>query len=93
MAGTTEHRIEERLKAAVQARGGLALKWVSPGWAGAPDRIVLLPGGRILFVELKRPGGRPRVLQEYRARQLAALGFAVRTVSTQEELERCLQDL
>lgn len=89
----SELQIERRLTRAVKARGGMALKFVSPGWAGAPDRIVLLPGARVVFVELKRPGGRLRVLQEFRARQLAALGFEVHTVSTLEELERWLKQL
>lgn len=89
----TEQRMERRLAAAVKRVGGMALKFVSPGWAGAPDRLVLLPGGRVIFVELKRPGAKMRKLQEYRAQQLIALGFDVRTISTLEELGRLVGEV
>lgn len=46
---------ERKLKKRIEEKGGLCLKWVSPGYTGVPDRIVLLPGGRIFFVEVKRP--------------------------------------
>lgn len=72
-----EGRLERRFKTEVERRGGKAVKFTSPGWAGAPDRIVLLPGGRVAFVELKAFGERPRPLQVKRADELRALGFAV----------------
>ena len=72
-----ENVIETALKKAVKKRGGLAFKFVSPGVDGVPDRIVLLPGGRIGFIELKAPGKKMRTLQEKRKRQLEALGFLV----------------
>ena len=52
-----EKDIEKALGRMVGRRGGRCLKWICPGWAGVPDRIILLPGGRIIFVELKRPKG------------------------------------
>ena len=70
-----EKEIERRLSQTVKKRGGLALKWVCPGWAGVPDRIVLLPGGRIYFVELKRPDGRASERQKWWANKLRILGF------------------
>ena len=51
-----ESRIERRLASAVKTQGGLCLKFISPGWDGAPDRLTLLPRGRMAFVELKAPG-------------------------------------
>ncbi len=76
----TEKQIEQALVKAVKGAGGLCLKWVSPGWDGAPDRIVLFEGshiGRIAFVEVKAPGGKVRRIQQVRHRQLRKLGFKV----------------
>lgn len=71
-----EKEIEAKLRDTVKQNGGLCLKWVCPGWAGVPDRIVLLPGGRIIFVELKRPkGGKVSSRQMWWARKLRGLGF------------------
>ena len=54
----TEKQVERNFVKAVKEAGGLAMKFVSPGRVGVPDRIVLLPGGRAVFAEIKRPGGR-----------------------------------
>lgn len=73
-----EKQIEQYLRKQVKERlNGLALKFVSPGFSGVPDRIVLLPGGRIYFVELKAPGNKPRKLQFKVCEKLRVLGFRV----------------
>jgi len=72
-----ESQIEARLRKEVEKRGGKAKKFTSPGWRGVPDRIVLLPGGRILFVELKAPDKKLEPLQVKRAQELQSLGFSV----------------
>ncbi len=73
---TLEKEIERKLCQMVVKYGGLCLKWVCPGWSGVPDRIVLLPGGRVYFVELKRPkGGKISPLQRWWADKLRSLGF------------------
>ena len=56
---------------------GRALKFVSPGLCGVPDRLVLLPGGRIYFVEVKSPGKKLRVLQERICGEIRSMGFTV----------------
>ena len=58
-----EKTIEQHLVKAVKNSGGIAPKLVSPGFDGIPDRLVLLPGGKIGFVEVKVPGKEPRPLQ------------------------------
>jgi hypothetical protein len=69
--------LENKLTLTVRAAGGLALKFISPGFDGMPDRLVLLPGGKLAFVEVKAAGLKPRPLQLYRHEQLRGLGFRV----------------
>ena len=71
-----EREIELKLRKVVEAHGGLCVKWVCPGWAGVPDRLILLPGGILMFVELKRPKcGKVSPLQRWWQRKLSHLGF------------------
>ena len=72
--------------AEAKKHGGLALKFVSPGLDGVPDRIVLLPGGHMAFVELKAPGKTMRPLQVRRKDQLEGLGFSVYCVDGTEQI-------
>lgn len=82
-----EKEIETALVKAAKKRNGLALKFVSPGLSGVPDRLVLLPDGKCGFIELKAPGKKLRLLQEKRKRQLEALGFLVFCLDSKEEVE------
>jgi hypothetical protein len=79
-----EKNIEKKLRDGVKKLGGQALKFTSPSFAGVPDRIVLMPGGRIWFVELKAPGKMPTLLQVAVHRTLSKLGFDVRVIDTPE---------
>ena len=88
-----EKQVEQALTSAVKARGGAALKFVSPGVSGVPDRIVLMPGGRLVFVELKAPGKHMRPLQEYRKRQLESLGFHVYCIDRPEKIPTFLEEM
>ena len=82
-----EKDIEQKLRKMVEKHGGLCLKWVCPGWSGVPDRIVLLPRGRVMFVELKRPkGGKVSPMQEWWARKLRSLGFEVMVIRSLGDL-------
>ena len=72
-----EKDIESRFKKAVDAYGCKCLKFVSPGFTGVPDRIVLIPGGKICFVELKAPGKKERPRQRYVQDLLRKMGFEV----------------
>lgn len=72
-----EKQIERKLMLAVKSMEGIAQKLVCPGFDGMPDRIVLLPGGHIGFVEVKAPGERPRPQQLARHGLLRGLGFKV----------------
>ena len=82
-----EKKIEERLRKRAKEAGGLAIKWVSPSMSGVPDRIVFLPGGKIIFVELKRPGEKPTPLQNRIIEILRGLGADVRVVDSMEKVD------
>lgn len=71
----SEKQIEKKLVDGVKAIGGVAMKFVSPGRDGVSDRIVLMPGGRIWFVELKAPVGKLTPLQQRFGQQVEDLGF------------------
>jgi len=83
-----ESTLERKLRKAVRARGGLCLKWVSPGFTGVPDRIIFMPGAKITFVELKRPGLKDgRSARQKRVAQLLIdLGFKVIRADSLEEV-------
>lgn len=88
-----ESVIEERLKKEIEKIGGKALKFVSPGMSGMPDRIVLMPPGKIIFVELKAPGKKRRKLQEYRAKELNSLGFRVECIDSIDGIKNFIKQL
>ena len=75
-----EREIEMLLRDGVRQLGGKAYKWVSPGNAGVPDRIVVLPGGTVHFVELKNDGGRLTRLQKVQQANLRGLDSEVVTL-------------
>lgn len=89
----SEKQIEHALALMVKARGGIAPKFVSPSFAGMPDRLVLLPGGVFAFAELKAPGMKPRALQLARHRLLKDLGFKVYVIDGIEQIEEVLNEI
>jgi len=89
-----EKDVEQMLVCHVERAGGQCLKWVSPGRSGVPDRIVLLPGGVIAFVELKRPeGGRVSALQLYWADMLQELGFKWYLIRSSADVWRFMEEV
>ena len=88
-----EKDIESRLRKDVKVAGGLALKFVSPGYAGVPDRVVLMPGGMMCFAELKAPGKVMRPLQMRRKKQLESLGFKVFCIDSMEQIKDLINEM
>ncbi len=86
-----ERDIEKKLVAEVKKRGGKVLK--QTGEAGTPDRLVIAPYGACAFIELKRPGARPRKLQLQRKKELESLGFHVYVVDSFEGISSVLEKL
>lgn len=82
-----EKEIEEYLRERVKAVGGRAYKFVSPGNAGVPDRLVLFPKGITVFVELKAPGKKPTALQLAQQNKIRSLGFLVEIVDSKQRVD------
>lgn len=88
-----EKEIEKKLTLAVKKLGGICPKFVSPGFDGMPDRIVLLPMGRFGFVEVKAPGKKPRPIQTARHKLLQQLGFKVYVLDSEEQIGEILDEI
>jgi len=88
-----EKQIETKLKREVKRIGGMAFKLATPGNAGVPDRLVLLPTGDVVFVELKAPGKKLRPLQLKRKKQLENLGFKVYVIDSYKKIDAFIEDV
>ena len=88
-----ESEVEKTLITEVKKRGGLALKFISPGISGVPDRLILIKGGKLAFVELKAPGKKMRPIQIKRKRQLESLGFVVYCIDQKEQIGGVLDEI
>ena len=88
-----ERDVERKLVNAVKAAGGICPKWVAPGFDGVPDRIVMFPGGKIAFVEVKAPGEKPRPLQRARHELLRRLGFKVFVLDNVEKIGGIIDEI
>lgn len=88
-----EKQIEARLTSEVKKRGGISIKLVSPSMMGLPDRLLLLPGGRMGFVEVKQRGERPRSLQIKRIKQLQLLGFIALVLNEIEDIGKVIDEI
>lgn len=95
-----ENYYENKLRRKIRALGcgAVCLKFVSPGYTGVPDRIILLPGGHVIFVELKQPGKVERKRQRYVQSVLRRLGFDVFSAvdsdaRIDEVVERCREEM
>lgn len=88
-----ESAVERHLVEGVRKLGGRAYKFVSPGHSGVPDRLVILPGARVIFVELKTEVGEVTLLQEATHRELRKLGCAVRVLYGTKDVDKFLEEL
>lgn len=88
-----EKTIEKKLTIAVKKVGGICPKFVSPGFDGVPDRLVLLPKGKIGFIEVKAPKKKPRPLQLARHRLLRKLGFKVFVLDDEKQITNIIYEI
>lgn len=87
-----EREIEKRLVDGVKSRGGHAIK-LSPTLKGLPDRLLILQGGKTLFVELKQPDGRVASIQRYWQKRLQQMGHDSRIISSTAEVDALLEEI
>ena len=87
-----EKDIEKILVNEVKKLGGRAYKWVSPGNDGVPDRIVILPGMRPVFVELKTEKGQLSALQKAQIKRLREMGQDVKILYGESQVRDFLED-
>ena len=88
-----EKLIEQKLTKAIKEKGGIAFKFISPGFNGVPDRLILLPGGKIAFAEIKSDGEKLRPWQARRKKQLESLGFNVYVLREEKQISQLLSKL
>jgi len=88
-----EKDIEQYFRMQLNRCGAMALKFVSPGMAGVPDRIVLIPGGRVAFAEIKAPGKKPRPLQKAVFDRMARLGHQVYLIDSRQAVADFIQEV
>lgn len=88
-----ESAIEAKLARMVREMGGLCFKFVSPGSPGVPDRIVLLPGNRVIFVELKTETGRLARIQNWQLGEMRKRGADVRVLKGLEQVRAFVEEV
>lgn len=88
-----ERDVESWLKKKIEGMGGRAMKFVSPSNNGVPDRIAILPGGRVWFIELKKKGEAPTELQKWQHKQLRELGCNVAVIAGRGQAETWIREV
>lgn len=88
-----EKQIEQYLVKQSKAAGGRAYKFISPGNNGVPDRIIMLPGGRIAFAELKAPGKKPTALQVNQQRFIEKQGLPIVVIDSKEQVDNLIKQM
>lgn len=91
MIKESEKDLEAKLRIEIEKRGGMALKHTAQYHRGIPDRIILLPNGVTVFVELKTTGKKPTALQMHAMKKLMSLGFPCYVVDSTEKLNELLK--
>ncbi|NLY20696.1 MAG: VRR-NUC domain-containing protein [Tissierellia bacterium] len=87
MREVPEKKIEKTLRLRMKKLGGRCFKFVSPGNNGVPDRICIFPSGQLVFVELKRPGGKLSNIQKVQIKRLLDLNQKVEVIENYEDLD------
>ena len=89
----SEKVIERKLVERVKRAGGLCIKLLTSQYIGLPDRLCLFPNGKIIFVELKSTGQKPRKIQVFVHNKLRSLGFQVEVIDSIEGVESLISKI
>ena len=92
MAGATEKSLDRLLRDKVKSLGGWSLKLETSFISGIPDRLLLFPGGRVAFAEIKTPGEKPRAIQKAIIKKLIKMGFDVYIVDSPEVINQIIKE-
>lgn len=87
-----ERSVEHAFNAEIKKNGGISIKLVPLHLAGLPDRLALLPGGRLFFAEIKAPGKRPRAIQTRIMSKIKNLGFEVYVLDSLEAIKKVIEN-
>ena len=93
IVSASEKVLEAELRERCKALGWMCIKLTSQYQRGLPDRLILMPGGRVCFAEIKTTGKKPTALQRVTHERLRALGYRVEVVDTTESLENLIVEL
>ncbi len=93
MINLNEKLLEKKLREKIKNLGGLALKFLPLYWIGAPDRIVLMPGAKVYWLETKSTGDKLLPRQKTRRKQLEKLGFKVFKIDSQHDLDMFFKEV
>lgn len=88
-----EREVEQALVRQVRKHGGIAPKLTSPANAGMPDRLIILPQGKVCFIEVKAPGKKPRPLQVRQMGRLTQLGCMVRVIDHPNQIQELIHEI
>ena len=88
-----EKEIEKYLRDKIKNLGGIAYKFISPGNNGVPDRLICLPTGKAIFMELKAPGKEPKPHQNLQINRLRNLGFDVRIIDSKQKVDEFINEI
>ena len=93
IVSASEKALEAELRERCKALGWMCIKLTSQYQRGLPDRLILMPGGRVCFAEIKTTGKKPTALQKLTHERLRALGYRVEVVDTNEILDNLIVEL
>ena len=92
-AELSEKSIEKYLVEQAKFAGCPCLKYFNPNMVGYPDRLVVLPGGKVVWVELKSKGRKPSKVQQVRMAELTDLGHVVKVIDNKLDVDKLINEI